>query len=93
MSFGGGGGGGGQIATAADVALSNPANGQVLSYNTTLSKWQNANGVTAVAVKAVCVYSGSSYPTRPSGYGSVEFIGPVDPGAAAQTNDTWVNTA
>ena len=93
MSFGGGSGGGGSISGATDVALSNPSNGQVLSYNNTLGKWQNAATVAQNTVKAVCVYTGSAYPTRPSGYGSVEFIGPVDPGAAAQTNDTWVNTA
>jgi len=93
MSFGGGGGGGGQIATASDVALNNPSTGQVLTYNSSLSKWQNQANVTASSLKAVCVYNGSAYPARPTGYGSVEFIGPVDPGAAAQTNDTWVNTA
>ena len=91
MSFGGGGNG--QIATASDVALSNPATGQMLGYNATLSKWQNQTAAAPASTKAVCVYNGSAYPTRPSGYGSVEFIGPVDPGASAQANDTWVNTA
>lgn len=45
------------------------------------------------SIKAVNVYTGSVYPTRPSGYGSVEWIGPVDPGASALANDTWINTA
>jgi len=45
------------------------------------------------SLKAVCVYNGSAYPARPSGYGSVEFIGPVDPGASAVNGDTRVNTA
>ena len=93
MSFGGGGGGSGSISGSTDVALSNPSNGQVLAYNSGLGKWQNAAGATTSVLKAVCIYNGSAYPTRPSGYGSVEFIGPVDPGASAQTNDTWVNTA
>jgi hypothetical protein len=92
MSFGGGGGGSGSIATSSDVALSGPSNGQVLGYNGTLAKWQNVSTVTPSSVKAVCVYSGGAYPARPSGYGSVEWIGPVDPGASAQNNDTWVNT-
>lgn len=95
MGFGGSGGGGGSIAGASDAAISGPTNGQVLSYNGTTGKWQNTagGGVDTSKLKAVCVYSGSAYPTRPSGYGSVEWIGPVDPGASAQANDTWVNTA
>lgn len=42
MSFGGGGGGSSSISASTDVALSNPADGQVLAYNATLGKWQNA---------------------------------------------------
>lgn len=41
MSFGGGSGGGGSIASSSDVALNNPANNQVLTYNTGVGKWQN----------------------------------------------------
>lgn len=94
MSFGGGGGGSSRISTSSDVILNNPTDGQVLSYNGSLTKWQNANASTTLTnLKAVCVYNGSAYPARPSGYGSVEWIGPVDPGASAQNNDTWVNTA
>jgi hypothetical protein len=47
MSFGGGGSGGGSISSSSDVALSNPANGQVLTYSSTLGKWQNATNPTA----------------------------------------------
>lgn len=42
MSFGGGGGGGGSIQTATDVFLSSPSNNQVLSYNGSTFKWNNA---------------------------------------------------
>lgn len=43
MTFGGSGGGGGSsISGSTDVALSNPANDQVLTYNTGVAKWQNA---------------------------------------------------
>lgn len=42
MSYGGGGSGGGRISTAADAALSNPATNDVLVYDATLQKWQNA---------------------------------------------------
>lgn len=42
MSFGGGGGGNSSISGSTDVALSNPADGQVLTYDGTLGKWKNA---------------------------------------------------
>ena len=42
MGFGGSGGGGGSIASSADVALSNPANNEVLTYDTNTSKWKNS---------------------------------------------------
>lgn len=43
MGFGGSGGsGGGSIASAADVAVSNPVNNQALTYNSTVQKWQNS---------------------------------------------------
>ncbi len=41
MGFGAGGGGGGAIGTATDVALSNPSNNQVLTYDGTTGKWKN----------------------------------------------------
>jgi len=42
MSFGGGGTGSSKISTSQDVALSNPTDGQVLTYDGTLAKWKNA---------------------------------------------------
>lgn len=45
------------------------------------------------SIKGVAVHNGTAYPSRPSGFGSVEWIGPTDPGVAAQNGDTWVNTA
>ncbi len=41
MGFGGSGGGSGSVASSSDVALSNVANNQVLSYDTSVSKWKN----------------------------------------------------
>ncbi len=41
MGFGPGGGGG-AIGSATDVALSSPANNQVLTYDGTIGKWKNA---------------------------------------------------
>lgn len=89
MSFGNGGGNG-SISGSSDVTLSSPAAGDIFTYDSS-SKWEN--GAHLRDVKGVCVYNGSAYPSRPNGYGSVEWIGPVDPGSAAQNNDTWVNTA
>jgi len=43
--------------------------------------------------KGVAVHNGTSYPSRPTGFGSVEWIGPTDPGGSAQNGDTWVPTA
>lgn len=50
MSFGGGGSGGGSIASDSDVALSNPATGDFLGYNSTASKWENTVATDANAV-------------------------------------------
>lgn len=43
-------------------------------------------------LKGVCVDSGSGYGTRPSGFASVEFVGPDDPDSLAEDGDTWVPT-
>ena len=42
MSFGGSSGGSGSISSASDVALSNPATGNALQYDSTTLKWKNA---------------------------------------------------
>ncbi len=44
MGFGGSGGGGGSISSSSDVSLSNPSDDQVLSYDTSISKWKNKSG-------------------------------------------------
>lgn len=44
MSFKPSGGSGGSISGSSDTALSNPADGQVLTYNASLQKWQNNVG-------------------------------------------------
>lgn|GEM_PF-3469830 len=41
MSFGGINNGGSSISTSSDVALNNPSDGQVLTYDASLQKWQN----------------------------------------------------
>jgi len=42
MGFGGNSGGSSSIASSTDVALNSLANNQVLTYDSTLSKWKNA---------------------------------------------------
>lgn len=42
MGFGGSSGGGGTIAGSGDVALNNPNNSEILSYDSAVSKWKNA---------------------------------------------------
>ena len=80
MSFGGGGSGSGSISGSTDVALSNPADGQVLTYDGTLGKWKNAagsgvptlanapSGMTFTVYKngANWVYNGVTITSRPS---------------------------
>ncbi|HXS14418.1 MAG TPA: LamG-like jellyroll fold domain-containing protein [Acidobacteriaceae bacterium] len=45
----GGGGGSSTLAGLSDVSISSPSNGQVLTYNSSTSKWDNANSGTTVA--------------------------------------------
>lgn len=73
------------------------ADGTILtadSSNATGLSWGAVPAVKAAAV-AACVYNTgtTSYPTRPTGYASVQFVGPVNPSAFMVDGDTWVNTA
>lgn len=43
VAQGGGGGGSSTLAGLTDTSISSPTNGQVLKYNSTSSKWENAN--------------------------------------------------
>jgi hypothetical protein len=43
-------------------------------------------------IMRVVVYTGGSYPSRPSTTGPVRYIGPVQP-TTWQTNDEWVNNS
>lgn len=70
MSFSPGGGGG--ISSASDVVLSNPANSQALTYDSTVQKWKNG------------FISGANYTAavNTSTSGSVT----LTPGSSAQMN-------
>jgi hypothetical protein len=55
-SRGMGGGGGGSLASLTDVLISSPANGQVLTYNTGASKWENAAAGGGGAAQSIWTY-------------------------------------
>ncbi len=50
MGFGGSGGGG-SLSGSSDVALNSPANNEVLTYDTSTSKWKNATGAVSTATQ------------------------------------------
>ena len=90
---------GGAISGATDVALSNPANNQVLTYNSGVAKWQNQNAAAGGNVSIAqlpagsmlyALESGGAY-TRPTSRTDIRvtFIGLSDPGSTALTNDIW----
>ena len=102
MGFGGsGGGGGGSISAASDVALNNPLNNNVLSYNSTTSKWTNSTVPTVVpedwGILPSIYWDGDSWPARvvPSGYsGPVVWDSATDPTATVPASsiagDRWL---
>ena len=60
---------------------------------TRLSAYANLVGASAAGV---VVHNGTSYPSRPTGYASVMFIGPTPPTIGSSPNavngDLWVDT-
>ena len=96
MGFGSSGGGGnGNISTSGDVALTGLANDQVLTYNSSVSKWQNKSFGSATTINNV---SGNVvvYSTNPSVRGTsdtskvVIFITPTQP-TVMVNNDIWLS--
>lgn len=78
MGFGGGNSGNVSISGASDVALNNPSNNQVLSYDTTSLKWKNAS-VTGSAVASpiyVIYYDTGSASWRGQDGGAVPLVAP-----------------
>lgn len=88
MGFGPGGGGSSSIGTSSDVALSNPADNEVLTYDAGTGKWKNAvvNG------------GGSTPDATTTTKGKIQLAGdlagtadaPTVPGLAAKANDNAV---
>lgn len=79
------------LSSGTDVAFSNPTNGALVTYNSSVGKWQNAGNVNNIVYRIVYNTSSSSYPARPSGVpaGYAEYVGPVQPTTWVD-GDTWV---
>lgn len=103
MSFGSSDSGG-QLAANSDISFNSSSDGQVLRYSSSTAKWQNqtlaASDVSALPLSiksqltATVQYNttSSSYPSRPAGFASVQWIGPTQP-AAWVDGDTWLSTS
>jgi len=77
-----GGGGGGVSQSYVDNALT-----------THIADTTAVHGLSSTAAcKGVAIHNGTSYPSRPTGFASIEWVGPTDPGGSAQEGDTWVPT-
>ncbi len=93
MGFGGSSGGGASTVSGLnDVALNNPANSEILTFDTTSQKWKNASGGTATSEVMIWKYTSGAYPalptTKPTGIKYVLALGPVQP-----TNiPSWMGT-
>ena len=101
MGFGGSGSGGGSIASSSDVALNNPLNNNVLTYDTSTSKWKNGTAPSIVpadyGIMPTLYWNGSTWPSRtvPSGYsGAVVWDSATDQSATAPSGsvagDRWL---
>lgn len=67
MGFGGSNGGGSSIAGSSDVALSNPTNNELLSYNSATNKWTNLELADFnVAPTFWRTWNGTSWSARPT---------------------------
>jgi hypothetical protein len=88
MSFGGGSGGSGKIATSQDVALNNPLEGDLLTYDGTLAKWKNAvaPGGAAGSLDWINV---KSAPYNAAGNGSTDDTTAINNAIAAALSGTY----
>ncbi len=93
MGFGGSGGGSNSLSTSSDVALSNPANNEVLAYDTANSKWKNASVGGAGAILFVDMDDSEYNPpsTMPSGTKQIIFRGIAAPISANMQSGAMPN--
>lgn len=92
MSYNPGGAGSSSVSGSTDVVLSNPANTEVLTYDTSINKWKNAagsSGAVSAHEAAVDPHSTAKYAIMPDG-GRRIFTGTSDPAASASDGDIWL---
>ncbi len=88
MGFGGSGGGSGSVAGSSDVALNNPVNNNVLTYDSSSSKWKNAAGVDQSIYPVVVMHNANASMARPNVSNVVLWYGTVQP-VNMINNDVW----
>ena len=96
MGFGGNGGGASSIAVAGDAALNNPASNEVLTYDSTTSKWKNAAIPNGEGTTLMTYYNATTHvwPARPSVSHPIMWISTTDAAALRPIDmvvgDMWV---
>ena len=92
LGYGGGGGGGGATALSelVDVLLTNPTNGQMLTYNSTSGKWENTSAdSTPTQGSDTPISSGAVYDALQGIDASLVFNATVSSGTAAVTTSPY----
>lgn len=92
LGYGGGGGGGGATALSelVDVLLTNPTNGQMLTYNSTSGKWENKSAdSTPTQGSDTPISSGAVYDALQGIDASLVFNATVSSGTAAVTTSPY----
>lgn len=83
-------------ATAAQSAASSAqstANSAANSVSTHTSATTSVHGISnTAAIPGAAIHNGSTYPSRPSGFSTVLWVGPTQP-STAQDGDVWIDTS
>lgn len=83
--------------TGSALNIAGGTDGQVLTKDSTKTggfSWETPSGgsgsVDITKLTGVIIEKNGVYPSRPTGYANVKFIGVNDPGSVAQDGDEWV---
>ncbi len=94
MGFGGNSGGGGSIAGSSDAAMNNPADNDVLKFDSATSKWKNGPlSANLAQVPTVINHGATASTARPSVVGPVFWFGTVTPENIADGDFYWEVTS
>lgn len=83
-------------AVAVNLGIPGASHGQILMVSSTSPNgmaWvspSSTGSAFASNVTGVCMEQGGVYPTRPTGFANVKFIGTNDPGTLALDGDEWI---